>query len=142
MIGVLNYAGLVLVSLCCFGLYTVKYEAKEARAKLDRIEMEIRGEEEAMRELKAEWALHNRPERLAMLAERFLDLAPASPVQVVHLEALPLPLPVEAEAAIGAPAHGFFVPVSSVGPEGAQSGPSIAFTLEPDAKRAPVERVR
>ena len=57
--------------------------------------------EEAVQVLHAEWSYLNRPERLAALAARHLDLAPMTPRQIGSLDMMPpamTPLPVAQES--------------------------------------------
>lgn len=72
---------------------SVLFHVKDA---VRALEQELAGEvvrverlNEEIDVLEAEWAFLNRPERLATLAERHLELAPLEPTQISSLGALP-----------------------------------------------------
>ncbi|MCP5433257.1 MAG: hypothetical protein H6923_08315 [Alphaproteobacteria bacterium] len=90
MIRILNMAALALVAALAFALYSAKYEMRTSEAHLASLERRAAEAEDSLRVLKAEWSLQNQPDRLARLAQKFLDLEPLAAPQVVSLDSLPL----------------------------------------------------
>lgn len=74
---------IALAVLGAAALFFVKFEVQTLDEQLAALNTEKRAHEEAIHVLSAEWSYLNRPERLARLAERHLDLAPATPWQVI-----------------------------------------------------------
>jgi cell division protein FtsL len=74
-----------LVALA-YVIYEVKYEARGLDETIAGLGKEIETERDAVAELRAEWSLLNRPERIQRLAEKYLKLAPAQPRQLVTLD--------------------------------------------------------
>ena len=70
--------------------FTVKYEVQDLEDQLVAINKQIGVHEEAIHVLSAEWSYLNRPERLAELAQRYLDLVPMNPKQMASLDDVPL----------------------------------------------------
>ena len=79
----------LLVATAAFGL---KYERQEREAELAQTLRETAESREQIRILRAEWDYLRRPERLAELAGRHLDLAPVAPARMVQLADLPVRL--------------------------------------------------
>lgn len=67
-------------------IYEGKYEARALDEDIDGLRKNIETERDAVAELRAEWSLLNRPERIERLAEKHLKLAPARPTQLVTLD--------------------------------------------------------
>ena len=85
----------LLVGGAGVALFLLKYEVQAREERLARINAEIIRTQEAIQVLRAEWSYLNRPDRLADLAARHLDLVPASGRQIaVSLTAVPVALPV------------------------------------------------
>lgn len=80
----------VLIGGLAFGLFQVKHAVQRLEDELATLNRDLLASEEATHVLRAEWAYLNRPERLAELAGRHLDLAPATPRQVGGVDTLPL----------------------------------------------------
>jgi cell division protein FtsL len=76
---------LALVALASV-IYEGKYEARALDEDIDGLRKNIETERDAVAELRAEWSLLNRPERIEHLAEKHLKLAPARPAQLVTLD--------------------------------------------------------
>jgi cell division protein FtsL len=76
-----------LVALACV-IYQVKYQARGLDADIAVLDKRIGEERDAIAVLRAEWSLLNRPERIERLAQKHLKLAPASPAQLVPLDAV------------------------------------------------------
>ena len=74
-----------LVALA-YVIYQVKYEARGLDAEIASIGKKIDEERDAIAVLRAEWSLLNRPERIERLAQKFLKLAPAKPLQLVTVD--------------------------------------------------------
>ena len=74
-----------LVALA-YVIYQVKYEARGLDAEIASIGKKIDEERDAIAVLRAEWSLLNRPERIERLAQKYLKLAPAKPLQLVTVD--------------------------------------------------------
>jgi cell division protein FtsL len=70
--------------------FTVKYEVRDLEDELAATQSAIADGREEIHVLKAEWSYLNRPERLAELAGRYLDLSPMGPGQMASLVDVPL----------------------------------------------------
>lgn len=91
----------VIVGAMTSGLFQLKYAVQTSEDELARLNRELIATEEAVQVLHAEWSYLNRPERLAALAARHLDLAPMAPRQIGSLDMMPpamTPLPVALES--------------------------------------------
>lgn len=96
-----------LVALA-YVIYHVKYEAHGLDDQIAALNKQIDDEHETIAELRAEWSLLNRPARIERLAEKYLNLAPAAPRQLVTMDTVsprnlePLaPTPAEATSSRG-----------------------------------------
>ncbi|MET3523105.1 MULTISPECIES: hypothetical protein [unclassified Mesorhizobium] len=72
--------------------YKTKREAEEQLASVQKIEAQIRYEEDTIDLLKADWSLLTQPSRLQKLAEIYksqLGLEPVNARQIVNLDDLP-----------------------------------------------------
>ncbi|BCG93767.1 cell division protein FtsL [Mesorhizobium sp. 131-2-1] len=72
--------------------YKTKREAEEQMASVQKIEAQIRYEEDTIDLLKADWSLLTQPSRLQKLAEIYksqLGLEPVNARQIVNLDDLP-----------------------------------------------------
>lgn len=79
----------ILVIGVSAGLYHVKYAFDAMERQALTLKTEIAEEREAIRILEAEWSVLNRPSRLQNLTDRFLDLKPVEPAQIVGFSDLP-----------------------------------------------------
>ena len=79
--------------------YKTKREAEEQQATVQKIETQIRYEEDTIDLLKADWSLLTQPSRLQKLAEIYksqLELEPVGARQIVGIDDLPAkPLNIE-----------------------------------------------
>jgi cell division protein FtsL len=71
-----------LPAIVTIALLLVSYQVQGLENELERLEREAVAQQEEIHVLNAEWSFLNRPDRLARLAERHLDLAPATPRQM------------------------------------------------------------
>ena len=87
------------------GLYQLKYEVQAKEERLARLNRQIQLEHEAIHVLNAEWAFLNRPDRIADLANRHLELTQVVPAQFGRVAAIPERslMPVVAEADVPTP---------------------------------------
>src|SRR6478752_8964414 len=76
---------LALVALA-YVIYEGKYEARALDEDIGGLRKDIETERDSVAVLRAEWSLLNRPERIERLAEKYLDLAPPKPQQMLALE--------------------------------------------------------
>ncbi len=82
---------IVLVGVMASGLFQLKYAVQEREDELARLNRELIASERAVHVLHAEWSYLNRPDRIAALAARHLDLAPMEPAQIGSSTLLILP---------------------------------------------------
>lgn len=80
----------VLALAAAVAAFTVKYQVRDLEARLAATQNAIADGREEIHVLKAEWSYLNRPDRLAALAERHLELSPMGPTQMVSLIDVPL----------------------------------------------------
>ena len=71
----------VIVGAMTSGLFQLKYAVQTSEDELARLNRELIASEEAVQVLHAEWSYLNRPDRIAVLAARYLDLEPMAPRQ-------------------------------------------------------------
>jgi len=116
---------LLLVGASGYAMFQVKYEVAQLDEQLGRVNREIAKNEEAMRVLGAEWSFLDQPGRLAPLAQRYLDLKPIAPAQILHLDAVPRRAPPPAANA----------PVAVAPPPAARAAGAQLATSKPRAER-------
>ena len=91
-----------LIGAMAVGLFQLKYAVQAREDELARLNRELLASEQTVHVLHAEWSYLNRPERLAALAARHLDLAPMAPGQIGAIDSLPVRVPLdELVAALG-----------------------------------------
>ena len=89
---------MVLALISAVAAFTLKYEVRDLEEQLASLEHQVSESRETSHVLRAEWNYLSRPERLAELAERHLDLAPMGVDQMGQLIQVPLrELPLEDE---------------------------------------------
>lgn len=79
-----------LPAIVTIALLLVSYQVKRLEYELAALEREALAQQEEIHVLNAEWSFLNRPERLARLAERHLELAPVAPAQLINFAYEPL----------------------------------------------------
>jgi cell division protein FtsL len=86
MLRVFNICLVLGLVVLAYVIYQVKYEAKGLDAEIASLNKQIEAEHDSIAELRAEWSLLNRPERIERLAQKYLKLAPSKPTQLVTLD--------------------------------------------------------
>jgi len=79
-----------LPAIVTIALLLVSYQVKGLESELAELEHAALMQQEEIHVLNAEWSFLNRPERLARLAKRHLDLAPVAPKQLITFSYEPL----------------------------------------------------
>lgn len=79
-----------LPAIVTIALLLVSYQVKGLESELAELERAALTQQEKIHVLNAEWSFLNRPERLARLAKRYLDLAPVAPKQLITFSYEPL----------------------------------------------------
>ena len=82
------------INIClCLGLvvlayviYEVKYDTRAFDVDIAALSKDIEAERDSVAVLRAEWSLLNRPERIERLAQKYLNLTPAKPQQLLVLD--------------------------------------------------------
>lgn len=74
-------------------LFVVKHQSQSLEDRLGQLAQTSRADEQAIRVLKAQWALEADPSRIAALAAEFTQLKPMQPSQLVTLASLSSSLP-------------------------------------------------
>ncbi len=100
MRGATAIAASVVVGGLVLGLFQIKLAVQDLEERLATLDRALLESETAIHVLRAEWAYLNRPERLARLAARHLDLEPLAADQIVAVERLPAPRPVATTLAV------------------------------------------
>ena len=83
---------LALAGLSALALFPITYKVKALEDELAQINRAHAHSQESIRVLRAEWAYLTRPERLADLAGRHLDLVPMTGAQIASFDAVPQPV--------------------------------------------------
>jgi hypothetical protein len=78
-----------LAGIVSVALFVVKYEVKALEEEFARLNRGIQRNREAIHVLRAEWSYLNRPDQLAEMALRHLDLHPLLAPQMGELAVLP-----------------------------------------------------
>ena len=95
---------LFVVTCAALAVFYVSQTVEGLERELALQQQTILKQQEAIHVLEAEWSYLNRPERISVLAERFLALAPLSADHVVGIKDLPQRLePGDAEQVPGLP---------------------------------------
>jgi hypothetical protein len=92
MIRLGTFVWLALLTMIGVGLYQVELGVLAKESQLRQINRQIDANRDATHVLEAEWSYLNDPTRLADLARRYTDLAPATPTQIAGFDRL-LPRP-------------------------------------------------
>ncbi|GAB2176813.1 cell division protein FtsL [Dongia sp. agr-C8] len=92
MIRLGTFVWLALLTMIGVGLYQVELGVLAKESELRQINRQIDANRDATHVLEAEWSYLNDPTRLADLARRYTDLAPATPTQIAGFDRL-LPRP-------------------------------------------------
>ncbi len=71
-----------------FILYRVKYEVQSLKAQVIEVNKDIAQEKETLRVVSAEWSYLNRPERLKILADKYLNGQEITVGKVAEVEAI------------------------------------------------------
>jgi hypothetical protein len=97
---------LLLIGALCsllFIVFQVSFSVQATEQEISRLQQQLRQEREAMHVLEAEWAYITRPDRLAELAARYLNMVPATTRDIAQLDGLPeipaMPQPPKAQPA-------------------------------------------
>ena len=83
-----TFLWLTLAIIVGFGLFHVKYQVQALEEELARLNAAILKEQQQIHVLRAEWSYLNRPDRIAELAARYLELEPMKPAQIAAMGAL------------------------------------------------------
>lgn len=92
-----------LATIVSVALFVVKYQVKTLEEEFARLNREIQRNRDAIHVLRAEWSYLNRPDQLAEIAVRHLDLQPLLAGQMGDLAGLPLRKPAAGPAAVAVP---------------------------------------
>ena len=80
----------IMIGAMSSGLFQLKYAVQEREDQLTSLNRDLIASEKAVHVLNAEWSYLNRPDRIAGLAARHLDLVPMAPGQVAAFGMIPL----------------------------------------------------
>jgi cell division protein FtsL len=89
MVRILNILAITALMGSAIYAYTIKYETIFHAETIVKLQHEMKVEQDQIGTLRAEWAHLTRPERIQVLADKFLDLQPVALNQIVRAEALP-----------------------------------------------------
>jgi cell division protein FtsL len=76
---------LAIAAVVAAALFHMKSEVQRLEQELRQVQSQVQREQEAVHILRAEWSYLNRPDRIADLARRHLQLAPLSIAQKAGL---------------------------------------------------------
>src|SRR5262245_1433708 len=133
---------IALVGLA-YGIYQVKYDTRSFDVEIAALTKDIEAERDSVAVLRAEWSLLNRPERIERLAEKYLELQPPKPQQMLALETAS-PGDVERAAiALAAPETpgGPTAPKTAAKPAPAMTGSIVAKPAPKPATRSTAAKV-
>jgi hypothetical protein len=99
MISRTSIVAILVLGSAATGLYQLKYDVAALEERAQALTALLDSERQALHVLNAEWAYLNKPERLAELAERHLDLVPLVADQIIPLEAIPRRAPPQRQIA-------------------------------------------
>jgi cell division protein FtsL len=85
----LHVVVLVALVLAAADVYKIKYESTLQAEKVSKLRADVRREQDAIANLRAEWSKLDRPDRLQELAQRHLTLQPVDARQYDPLDRLP-----------------------------------------------------
>ena len=85
----LHVVVLVALVLAAADVYKIKYESTLQAEKVSKLRADVRREQDAIANLRAEWSKLDRPDRLQELARRHLTLKPVDARQFDTLDRLP-----------------------------------------------------
>ena len=85
----LHVVVLAALVLAAADVYKIKYESTLQAEKVSKLRADVRREQDAIANLRAEWSKLDRPDRLQELAQRHLTLKPLEARQFDALERLP-----------------------------------------------------
>ncbi|HKS62627.1 MAG TPA: hypothetical protein VJT13_13065 [Xanthobacteraceae bacterium] len=85
----LHVVVLAALVLAAADVYKIKYESTLQAEKVSKLRADVRREQDAIANLRAEWSKLDRPDRLQALAQRHLTLKPVEARQFDALDRLP-----------------------------------------------------
>ncbi|MEK6734611.1 MAG: hypothetical protein AABY27_05890 [Pseudomonadota bacterium] len=77
---------IILLGLCVFGLFQVKFKVQNLNKEMSELQKQLEHEKNSIYVLKAEWTYLNQPERLQRLSEKHLKLAEIKVEQIMFAE--------------------------------------------------------
>ena len=89
MIRILNVVAIAALVASAIYAYSIKYQTMFRAETVARLKADIKGEQDQIGILRADWANLTRPERIQALADKLLDLQPLQLNQIVKVDALP-----------------------------------------------------
>lgn len=89
MLRFLNIAVLTLLVGTAAWAYQTKYETIFYAEQVKKLESTVEKEKDQIAILKAEWQLMNRPTRLDVLAQRYLEMKPLKSTQIARAQDIP-----------------------------------------------------
>lgn len=85
----LSAIAMLLVCFVAYALYQLSYEVQRLEEELIELNRGLGRERETIGVLQAEWSYLTRPEYLQDMAQRLLEMKPASAKQIVPIDSLP-----------------------------------------------------
>jgi cell division protein FtsL len=133
LVNICLFLGLVALA---YVIYQVKYEARGLDEEIASLANNIESERDGVAVLRAEWSMLNRPERIERLAKKYLNLAPATPQQLLTLDTV-TPRDLENAPVLTAQA----TPAPAATPKPVSAAPATRTALKPvaPAPRTPVQ---
>lgn len=88
MIRPVTLIAIILLGCCAYGLFQVKYRVQTLKRDLTEFNRQLDLEKDAIHVLRAEWAYLNQPDRLRVLAQKYLSLTPIQVTQLREIKQL------------------------------------------------------
>jgi len=85
----LNFVVIGALVLAAAYVYRIKFDSTVQAERLAKLRGEVRRERDDIAALRAEWGQLDNPERIEVLAKRYLQLKPIAPTQFDALDHLP-----------------------------------------------------
>lgn len=82
---------MLVIVVASFMLYKVKYQVQAVKNEIAATSRELEREREALHVVNAEWAYLNRPQRLQVLASKYLASTDLTVNQIAEVEEIPFP---------------------------------------------------
>lgn len=85
-----SFISAIVVAVGIVLLFQVKYKVQSLQSEMASLIRELDEEREALHVAAAEWAYLNRPERLQVLTDKYLNMVPIATTQITDVPNVPM----------------------------------------------------